>query len=287
MIHIARDGNQLGQFPESEVREGLLSGRFLPGDLAWKTGMSEWIPLSALGLSDSSGPVPPAAAGAFPWEQRSQTGLFKAALETIKGIFSAPQAAFTSLGNVDSIGSAFLFFALTAFPFLYIGTLWSILSESIKTTHMQGPTAGLTAFAISAFSMLFLVPVILIVSLFLSSGLIHLALMLLGGARQGFAATFSVLSYSQGAAAPCQVVPVCGAIVGPILSLIFSAIGLKKVHDIPTWKAVLAILSPVLFCCACAAVFGLLGLALLGDHLQEIFKQIEAQVQAQAAASAK
>jgi hypothetical protein len=44
--HLGRDGSQLGDFPEEEIRDGLRSGRFLPTDLAWSAGMSDWKPLS-------------------------------------------------------------------------------------------------------------------------------------------------------------------------------------------------------------------------------------------------
>ncbi len=45
--HIARNGQQLGIFAESEVQSGLASGQFLAGDLYWTEGMAEWQPLSS------------------------------------------------------------------------------------------------------------------------------------------------------------------------------------------------------------------------------------------------
>ncbi|MDB6007517.1 MAG: hypothetical protein JWR15_4504 [Prosthecobacter sp.] len=45
--HIARNGQQLGVFAESEVQSGLASGQFMPGDLYWTEGMAEWQPLSS------------------------------------------------------------------------------------------------------------------------------------------------------------------------------------------------------------------------------------------------
>lgn len=60
-IHVARDGQQLGQFPRDEVEAGLASGRFLPTDLAWSEGQPDWVAVSSFpGLSAArSASLPP------------------------------------------------------------------------------------------------------------------------------------------------------------------------------------------------------------------------------------
>jgi uncharacterized RDD family membrane protein YckC len=45
--HIARNGQQLGVFSEQEVQSGIPAGRFLPDDLCWAEGMTDWQALSA------------------------------------------------------------------------------------------------------------------------------------------------------------------------------------------------------------------------------------------------
>jgi hypothetical protein len=52
--HVARDGQQLGSISEAELKAGLHDGRFLPTDLAWREGMNEWTPVSALKLVASA-----------------------------------------------------------------------------------------------------------------------------------------------------------------------------------------------------------------------------------------
>jgi len=44
-LTILRGEQQLGQFSEEEVREGLRSGQFLSTDFWWKAGMENWQPL--------------------------------------------------------------------------------------------------------------------------------------------------------------------------------------------------------------------------------------------------
>lgn len=46
-FHIARDGQQLGVFAESEVQSGIDAGRILGSDLFWTEGMADWQPVSS------------------------------------------------------------------------------------------------------------------------------------------------------------------------------------------------------------------------------------------------
>ncbi len=62
-IHVARDGQEFGQFSPDEVRAGLTSGKFLPTDFAWSEGMAEWVALASFpGLP----PAPPPTRAAEP-----------------------------------------------------------------------------------------------------------------------------------------------------------------------------------------------------------------------------
>lgn len=57
--HLGRDGSPLGEFPETEILSGLTTGRFLPTDLAWCAGMSDWRALSEVLPQASSLPAVP------------------------------------------------------------------------------------------------------------------------------------------------------------------------------------------------------------------------------------
>ena len=47
-ISISRDGLEIGEWPENEIREFYHEGRLVDTDLFWKEGMTEWAPLSQL-----------------------------------------------------------------------------------------------------------------------------------------------------------------------------------------------------------------------------------------------
>ncbi|MEI8309299.1 MAG: DUF4339 domain-containing protein [Verrucomicrobiota bacterium] len=46
-IHIHKNGQQPGPFPESRIAEMLKSGEAAESDLAWSEGMESWKPLSS------------------------------------------------------------------------------------------------------------------------------------------------------------------------------------------------------------------------------------------------
>ncbi len=48
MIHLARDGTQLGQFPLEQVNQMLADGQLKGTELSWKEGLPGWVPLNTL-----------------------------------------------------------------------------------------------------------------------------------------------------------------------------------------------------------------------------------------------
>ncbi len=84
---------------------------------------------------------------------------------------------------------------------------------------------------------------------FIFGGLVHMSLMLVGGAKKTFETTFRVISFSQGSSAPLQLVPCCGGLVALVWCLVANCIGIARTHEIDTGRATLAVLLPVIVCC--------------------------------------
>lgn len=60
MIHVGRNGQDLGIFPEDQAQALLRSGQLLGTDVAWMEGMSQWVPLSSMmNAPPSAGAMPP------------------------------------------------------------------------------------------------------------------------------------------------------------------------------------------------------------------------------------
>jgi hypothetical protein len=103
-----------------------------------------------------------------------------------------------------------------------------------------------------------------VIGVFVTAGLLHLVLLLLGGARQGFEATFRAVSFSQ-ATSLVFLVPFCGQVVGWIWGVVLYVLGLAAAHRIGHGRAAAAVLLPIALCCCCGAVLALLyGAAMAG-----------------------
>ena len=102
--------------------------------------------------------------------------------------------------------------------------------------------------------------------LLVGAAILHLCLMMVGGAKQGFEATLRVIGYAQGSIAWMNVIPIIGPLVGVIWGLVIEIIGVARAHEIDTGKAALAVFLPLIACCVLFIGFfvligGLVGLA--------------------------
>jgi hypothetical protein len=109
---------------------------------------------------------------------------------------------------------------------------------------------SVTTYSLFLVFAIILIPFWVAFSIVVGSGVIHLCVMIVGGNRKGFEATFRAISYSQSALL-FYIVPVIGSIVGGIYYLILIILGVREGHEISTGKAVLAVLLPLII------VFGL------------------------------
>ena len=62
-ITIAKNGQKIGPFDETQVADMLKSGMLASSDLGWTEGMNEWKPLSSFGQFQSSTTEPPPVPG--------------------------------------------------------------------------------------------------------------------------------------------------------------------------------------------------------------------------------
>lgn len=287
-IHINRSGTALGIFPEEEVSEGLKTARFLPTDLAWREGMATWLPLSqfpefapAGAPPPPSGAIPsatpplqvsttdPVAQTGLPWDRRQELGLFNAFVETLKLVLMNPSVAFAQMKTEGGVAEPLIYAVIGGSVGFVVYFLFSMVFSSLGMMSHRNPIAGLMGFGLGAIFMVLFVPVFLALGLFIGSGILHLCLMLVGGAKRSYEATFRVICFAAGSAYPLMIVPICGGLISGIWCLVLECIGLTKAHDTSTGKAVLAVLLPLVVCCGggflIAITFGVLG-SLAGHH---------------------
>lgn len=296
MIHVNRSGTTLGTFSEEEVRAGLRAGRFVPSDLGWREGMAQWQPLSqfpefagdipasgaaapppapATGAAQSAVPAMiapavavPAARSGLPWENRQAKGFFPAFFETMIMVLTKPAEAFVLMRREGGFGDP-LIYGLIGGCFGYV--VYLLFMMLMPSLAMLGDRNNAFAGVIGAgfgvaFSIL-LVPIFITIGLFIGAGILHVCLMIVGGAKQSYETTFRVLCYSIGSTYPLVIVPLCGGFVASIWCLVLECIGLAKAHETETGRAVLAVLLPVIVCCGFAMACALMIPALLhGVH---------------------
>jgi hypothetical protein len=273
MIHINRSGAPLGAFPEDEVREGLRTGRFIGTDLGWREGMPSWQPLSNFPefgaamaaaepppvggvppavISPPLGPVAGTAVGrqGLPWEHRQERGLVNAFIETLQMVLSRPAEAFSVMKTEGGIGEPLLYALLGAGAGALVSFLFSfgLRSVGVFGEHRTG-FAALPWLGVGSAAFIILIPVFIVLVLFIGAAVVHLCLLIVGGAKKTFETTFRVLAFTQGSTGPLQMIPLCGGLIAGIWALVSNCIGLARAHEIETGRAVLAVLLPVIVCC--------------------------------------
>jgi len=275
MIHVNRGATSLGAFPEDQVREGLRAGRFWPSDLGWREGMANWQQLSqfsefAAGIGAApAAPAPqaaptsaisrattkstseaPAPHSGLPWDRRQEKGIFNAFIETLQMVLSRPADAFMAMKREGGLSEPLLF-ALIGGSFGFIAyCVYSLAFRSIGIfANRPNPLIHLFGAGVGLFFLLILIPILIVIGSFIISAILHVCLMLVGGAKQSFETTFRVICFSGGSINPLLVIPLCGGLIVGVWKIALYCIGLARAHETDTGRAVLAVLLPLIVCC--------------------------------------
>lgn len=272
-VHIARDGRALGRYSPEDVAEGLADGRFQPTDLAWHEDLSDWTRLSALeglpGVTVRPPAMPdPAAEGSASLSAEEVTGeinvepawersLSPWALSiwaTFTAVLSRPREVFSALPAAPGPRRAFLYG-------LIAGTLGGWFSLSYQTViGMMDPSllgepfeqlksSDLILISVLSFAIM---PVAAAASLYILSGLFHLALGVFSSSAPVFAVTFRVTCYAWGTSSLLQIVPFCGNYLYPAIGIYLTVIGLTQAGSVSVKSAFAATLLPFLLLCGAA-----------------------------------
>jgi hypothetical protein len=264
MIHVNRGTTSLGVFSEQEVREGLNAGRFAPTDIGWREGMATWQPLSQFPeFGGAAAPaVPPVQPGAaptattvpgrtgLPWEHRQERGFFNAFIETLTMVLTRPAEAFSVMKREGGLGEPLIYALIGGCVGGIVQFLFSLGFQSIGLfADKNNSLAAMAGMGIGSVAMIILLPLFIVIALFIWSAIVHLCLMIVGGANQPFETTFRVLAFTHGSTGPLQIIPFCGGLISFVWSLVCYCIGLARAHETDTGRAVLAVFLPLIVCC--------------------------------------
>ena len=201
----------------------------------------------------------------LPWENRQERGFFNAFVETLVMVLTKPGEAFTVMRREGGLGEPVIYALIGGCAGAVVSFLFSLRLQSMGFfADQHNAVAAMAGLGIGSAVFIVLVPLFIIVGLFIGSAIVHLCLMIVGGANQSFETTFRVLAFSQGSTGPLQMIPICGVFIAGVWALVCNCIGLARAHETDTGRAVLAVLLPVIVCCGgIFLVFMFGGLALL------------------------
>jgi hypothetical protein len=192
-------------------------------------------------------PMPPSSGARTgpPWEQPGS--FFQRWIDTAKLILSDPMNGFANVRRTGGLAAPLMYY-FSGSSILLIGfLLLNLVGFGLPGLASGDATGGLFAAGGIVLIMLFVVAAI-VIGFFFFTGIVHLALSLLGGANHGFEATARTFAYANGSVAPLAFIPFCGALAG-LYGLFCAIMGLAKMQDTTPVKAAIAIFSPMILCC--------------------------------------
>ena len=268
-VHIARNGQQIGQFTEQEIANGLASGQFLVTDLYWHEGMSSWEKLSRFDSRaretlqietniSAENSYREIDANGIAWETKGRNFLVRWWDTTINCLFN-PNSTFKTMPVQGGMSAPLTFYF---FSVLVIGVVMSFaqaLSQAVVQSNQNGesPSLAVSLFCGTPFIIL-LAGFFGIFMAFFCSAISHFLLGILGAANKGFEATFRAVCYSLGSANSLQIIPLIGFIAAFFWAPVIFVISLKEAHKTDYWRVILAFTLAVVVPCGAIICLGLL-----------------------------
>lgn len=171
------------------------------------------------------------------WEDNRKEGTLRAFFQTASRCLLTPTQFFSSLPLDSGYWAPLLFCVMAGVLGGVLGALWNHL--------LKGGSGAFAIFQILIIMSFGFIGTLIVMPLFLfiMSGITHGLLFLFGGARNGFQATFRVISYSA-VTALFNAIPVVGA-VASLWGTYLAVVGVRETHETSTGKAAGAVLVPV------------------------------------------
>jgi hypothetical protein len=193
----------------------------------------------------------------FPWPPADGASVVGAFVQTWQGATFQPTSFFRALPERASVGAAVLYYLPLGIIIAGAELFWSLVLAPAAPRDNMLPSP-LVQFLLS--------PLLLLVSLFLSSLVTHALLAMFGAASRDYSTTTRVFAFAY---SPMifTVVPVLGTIVGFVWMVVCAIIGVREAHRTSTGRAAAAILIPVAFA---LIVLGLFYLARAAGNLLEM-----------------
>jgi predicted Zn finger-like uncharacterized protein len=181
---------------------------------------------------------------ATPWERRLEIGLWKGIKQTIKSVLFSPKHMFSAMPVKDGWREALAFGLLVGSISSMCAFFWEFLMAHSGLLKPFGSVSISLSLPIIFLIFIFLSPILVGISIFISSLIIHFLLLLVRAGNNRFEATLRVMAYSQ-ATRIWSVLPFIGSLIGWIWRSIVQIIGLKEAHETSYLRIIVAFSIPI------------------------------------------
>jgi len=182
--------------------------------------------------------------GPSPWEDRTALGTWQGIYTTFKGVLFSPDHLFRSLtykgGIKEPLALGLLFGSIGSM----FGTFWEVLIKGGGGLLMGQDLFGYFSINLRFLIIMILTPFFVLLVMFVTSGILHLCLLIVQAGNHGFEGTFRVVALSQ-ATQILGVVPFIGGIVGAIWFIVVQIIGLREIHETSYLRVIIALILPL------------------------------------------
>ncbi len=204
-----------------------------------------------------------------PWESEGPSvGSF---IATVKLVVGSPSEMFSTMRTEGGLGLPIGFVVVGGWIGQAFSTLYNLGSNMFMGEALPRRGGAPNPFEVGgasagvAIGTLVIMPLFIMIGMFITSGIYHVMLMMLDGAKKPYETTARVYAYAVGSTSLFLVIPCLGPLIAGIANMVYIIIGLSKAHGISGGKAAAAVLLPIVICCGCAIA----GFALIGFTAQQ------------------
>jgi hypothetical protein len=210
---------------------------------------------------DASLPPVPESIPVIPWEDPGKS-FFDALFETVKLLATSPGEAYRRMPITGGIGRPLFYAIAVGWVSIAVAVFWNVLLQGLWLPFMKsvedlagmGALYGLTIGW--GLLMVVLAPLFVVIGVFIAAAILHLMLLIVGGASSGFEATVRVVCYTQ-TAQLAGIIPFCGGIIALIWTVVLYVLGFSTAHRTTQGKALVAVFLPVVLCCVLGVIIAL------------------------------
>ncbi|MDQ7782536.1 MAG: YIP1 family protein [Desulfomonilaceae bacterium] len=183
-----------------------------------------------------------------PWEERENYGTLSAFIQTATKCLLTPTRFFSKLPVTGGFLNPILFAGFSLVVSLALAYAWTQL-------FMRG--AGFLGLIFALVFGMVVAAIAVPIGLFIWSGILHVCLLMVGGAHRGFEATFRVVSYAS-VTNLFHAIPFVGNLIS-LWGMVLTVIGLRETHRTSTGKAVAAVAIPLVAAVGLAVILLIMG----------------------------